>query len=721
MITTIKVQGPATFLASASLETDKKVNLIYGLNGTGKSTVCRFLKSPDSPDYDQCEIFPPRSASTIYVYNEDFVRENFYESEMLKGIFSLSKQNKEAETKISDGKKRRQALAADMEAAKDLHKVKNSELLRAKQIAEDASWKIKTDYAGGDRVLEYCLEGLKGKKETLFAYLAGVALPAKRPEYDIQSLKSEAQTLSSSDATLAAVISPIDIGVKEIETDEIFRTPIIGSQHSTVSDLIIKLGNSDWVREGLEFLEASKEGHTSRCPFCQAETLTDDLVNEIRKFFDESYERNLSHVKNYRTRYQAATEGAATFDEFKAHPFASEKFIHLIGQLHSILESNLLKIDSKVQNPSSTVELASSTEIVDEISIEIERINSLVTSHNEKLRDKEKSLHDVEARFWALMRWNHDQPISRFQNDQREINSALQEIAAKISNLETQIRAADIQIAEAQKQTVNVDEAVLNINHALINLGIEDFSIEKHDEALYRLKRSSTRGSSKFSTLSEGEKMIITLLYFCELCKDRRSTTDTTDDKIVVFDDPISSLSHIYIFNVGQLIRSTFFQSSTANQVFVFTHSLYFFYELADPKKERRDENQALFRITKSKGQSRFLSMKYEEIQNDYQAYWQVINNSDHHPALIANCMRNIVDYFFGFVEKLEYTSVFQKPSLKDNRFQAFSRYMNRESHSFGQNIYDLKEFDYESFKEGLRLVFEESGYQAHYKKMSKI
>lgn len=113
--------------------------------------------------------------------------------------------------------------------------------------------------------------------------------------------------------------------------------------------------------------------------------------------------------------------------------------------------------------------------------------------------------------------------------------------------------------------------------------------------------------------------------------------------------------------------------------------------------------------------------MKYEEIQNDYHAYWHVVNDRDQHPALIANCMRNIIDYFFNFVTKIDFNGVFQEPVLCANRYQAFSRYMNRESHSIGQNIFDLKEFDFDAFRDGLRLVFERMGYTEHYKKMSVI
>lgn len=43
MITKIKMNNVASYKNLTSLETDKKVNLLYGLNGTGKSTLSNFL------------------------------------------------------------------------------------------------------------------------------------------------------------------------------------------------------------------------------------------------------------------------------------------------------------------------------------------------------------------------------------------------------------------------------------------------------------------------------------------------------------------------------------------------------------------------------------------------------------------------------------------------------------------------------------------------------
>ena len=112
--------------------------------------------------------------------------------------------------------------------------------------------------------------------------------------------------------------------------------------------------------------------------------------------------------------------------------------------------------------------------------------------------------------------------------------------------------------------------------------------------------------------------------------------------------------------------------------------------------------------------------MKYNEIQNDYHAYWSIVKDDNAPPPLIANSMRNIMEYFFSFIEKTNLNNLFQKPSLQDNKYHAFARYIDRESHSDGQNIFDFKEYDYSTFKEAFRLVFIESGYPEHYDKMMK-
>lgn len=335
------------------------------------------------------------------------------------------------------------------------------------------------------------------------------------------------------------------------------------------------------------------------------------------------------------------------------------------------------------------------------------------------------------------MRWEYDQDISSINSDKLISKSKIDKIEVILEDNITKTKKQNEIISEQQKNTVNIEKAIENIKDGLIDLGITDFEIKKYSENFYKIVRGDNE-DEVFRSLSEGEKMIISFLYFIELCRGKKEATEIGKKKIIVIDDPISSLSHIYIFNIGRLIKNEFFGKRQTKkdketgeniiewkykyeQVFILTHSLYFFYEITETKHDERKDTQNLFRLSKNGDGSSFVSMSYEEIQNDYQAYWFIIKDESQHPALIANCMRNIIEYFFNFVEKKDLNNFFSQEPLKNNRYQAFYRYINRESHSLGQNIFDFKEFNYQEFKDAFSELFKVAGYEAHYKKMIKI
>jgi wobble nucleotide-excising tRNase len=205
-----------------------------------------------------------------------------------------------------------------------------------------------------------------------------------------------------------------------------------------------------------------------------------------------------------------------------------------------------------------------------------------------------------------------------------------------------------------------------------------------------------------------------------EKCKGKETKEEGLTEKIIVIDDPISSLSHIYIFNVAQLIKEFFFEDG-CKQVFILTHNLYFFHELVTIGPKEKDSrfkfDGNLFRISR-KDKTSITTLKQDEIQNDYQAYWQIIKDHDNgnaSDALLANSMRNILEYFFGFVSKESLNNAMQRID-KDGNYAFFIRYMSRESHSDTVNISDMKEID-SHFKEAFKQIFEDSGYIQHYNK----
>ncbi|WP_330148614.1 AAA family ATPase [Shewanella oncorhynchi] len=722
MISKISIQNIASYKTVTILATDKKVNVVYGLNGSGKSTLSNYLYQPEAPEYHGCSVDMAKDTS-LYVYNQRFIEENFYEADNLKGIFSLSKENKDIEKAINEAQAELSKQVLVEEKEQQVASDEKAELSANRSRAYDVTWKIKQEFTGGDRVLEGFLDGLKGNKETLYTHLSSLTKPAEKPNTDISKLKAGVEALKGDAAQQYSTLNLLEFDEHEVELDPIFEEAIVGNSNSSVSALIEKMKNSDWVKKGLVYLEPPSENEASACPFCQENTISQELAQQIENYFDESYSSSIDKIESLLSRYSTALEQLTSLDTYKSNPFSIEELSALTeqhGKLANKLEKNARLITAKKNSPSMSVFLESTRNEVANFNELLEAINAKISKHNEKLENIGAELNKLKREFWSLMRWDYDQTISALDAQVATSNQKLAESKEREKVASGIIASKKNEISMLQKSTVNIEDAIDNINLGLVQIGISDFSIAKHNDTLYKIVRIGN-STADFSSLSEGEKMIISFLYFCELCKGKRNATEVPGKKVVVIDDPISSLSHIFVFNIGRLIKSEFFDSAYFEQVFVLTHSLYFFYELADSNHKRRNEHQKLFRLFKNDEGSQILKMSYEEVQNDYHSYWSVVTDSAQPPALIANCMRNIVEYFFNFVQKQDLSNVIQMPELQGNKHQAFCRYINRESHSLGQNIFDYKEFDYESFREGLKLVFEVTGYIEHHDKMIQV
>ncbi|MFN3444416.1 MAG: AAA family ATPase [Bacteroidia bacterium] len=722
MITKINLNKVASYKSQTTLETDKKVNLIYGLNGTGKSTLSEYLHQRANEKYKSCSVEGLDDNHEILVYNQTFIQETFFEAENLKGIFTLSKENKEAETKIANAQKEIAKLEGE-KATKSIElEAEKSAINQKQETAKNTVWKIKTDYSGGDRVLEFCLDNLKGSKDSLFNHIVSLNKPTAKPIKSIDDLKSDLQSISGDNAQKYSALPQITFASQNIETETLFSKQIVGNENSTVSQLIKELGNSDWVKIGLEYLPKEQTQENATCPFCQEKTISNNLVESIKSYFDASYEADINALKSFLDKYSQALQSIPGKSIFEANPkFETYKkdFEIKYSAFIKVVEENKKLIADKIKTASISVTLKSSAKSLEEVNEIIQKINGLVAEHNKNIDQKDTVKTNIKKTFWEIMRWDYDQTISSINNDKATSRNKIDALETVLKDNAIKITSQKTIISEQQKQTVNIEEAITNINNCLIDLGITDFEIKKHSDNLYKIVRGENQ-EKVFSSLSEGEKMIISFLYFIELCKGKKEATETGKKKVVVIDDPISSLSHIYIFNVGRLIHNEFLRSEKYEQVFLLTHSLYFFYEMTDTNKERRKEQQKLFRLRKNVTGSEILEMSYEEIQNDYHSYWFIVKDDKQPAALIANCMRNIIEYFFNFVEKRDLNNVFQKSEMQDNRFQAFNRYINRESHSLGQNIFDIKEFNYHDFKDAFAELFKITGYQDHYKKMMK-
>ena len=167
MITSITMKNVASFsqIVPVIVDTSKRVNLFYGINGTGKSTISQFLQDSKNPRYHECSLgYDVRGHDDyeVFVYNEAFVERTFYEKDNFAGVFTLGKPNADAEKTIEIAEKNINALDAERIAV-TVEKTKiDNELQVVRNEIQDKVFKVKQIH---DRqVLDFCLIGSKTKE-----------------------------------------------------------------------------------------------------------------------------------------------------------------------------------------------------------------------------------------------------------------------------------------------------------------------------------------------------------------------------------------------------------------------------------------------------------------------------------------------------------------------------------------------------------------------------
>lgn len=724
MLKEIILKNVASYKDKAiTINFDKKIALLYGLNGAGKSTISNYLTVPQDNAFNECNMTKD-AESTLYVYNQKYVNETFVTQNGLPGIFTLSKNNGDILKDIQTKEEIRDQIVKQVKKVGDQNKALDDDFSQKKQKLLNSAWKIKESYSGGDRVLEFCLKGMMSSKNDLFEHLLSIAKPEK-VDFTAEDLKKEANEILG-DPKKFDPLKKIELNKLTNEQESLLKKQIVGDKNSSVTALIARLKNEDWVREGLEFVNSASlaEEKGEQCPFCQEFTISKKLIDSINEYFNEEYAKDILNLKIILSKLQDEINSLPVeqyYIEHKKVETQKDELLLRYRELKTVLNENVRKVKEKIKSPGLQVDLDSFENELGKFNGMIEDINVIVETHNKKIDFAGDVSKNIYLKFWSLMRLNYESEIDLYISEKKKVEEQTSLFNVEINKLNAESTNLRNEIIQLQKKTVNIDEAIYNINAYLKDMGITHFELVKHGENSYKIQREG-QITNIYQSLSEGEKTIITFLFFVEQCKGRKNPTEILNKKIVVIDDPISSLSHMFVFNVGRLIRSEFFESKAYEQIIVLTHSLFFFHELVKPKRRNEEEGQQeLFRVFKTSEGSQIMKMSSSEIQNEYQSYWSVIKEKSTSEVLLANCMRNILEHYFGFVQGHEsINNIFQDMRLKENKFQAFLRYMDRGSHSNITNISDYKEINHDQFKDAFRLVFEVNGHSEHYDKMMK-
>ena len=699
--------------SAVSIAPLKRVSLFYGQNGTGKTTIGNFLQTPGEACYSVCGVEPVKVNREVLVYNHVFMEKNFHEASSQPGVFTLNEGNIEAEAALAAA----EASIAELTIAHDAEMEKGVNCKKAQDAAHeallDSVWKPKRDF--DNTALAYCFRSLNTKERLLDAVRRVQLLTTTDTA---QGLLAEAAELSETSDQELPGIAPISFQAHNLEDDPILQEVITGSGDSYLSAFIQQLGNSDWVKHALRYQAAAED----KCPLCQ-QSLPQNFYSEIHKVFDKTYEQRLDMLRQLEYRYRGAVDQFQRRCEAPIYQLQAIKL--LITKLQGLFQKNLQSLAEKIASPSLIMTLESTAPLVTELNGEIATEQLKIDAINAKIKNRKQHEESIKERFWCWYRASCNAAFLAFEKVDKVQGRQRQAAKDEVQSLRDRILEQRGIVAQSRAAITNIDQSVESINNWLRVLGLKGFTLIKEEGSVpqYRLERpGQTEGV--FRTLSEGEKTLISFLYFLEVCNGEMDTASgkLKRDRIIVIDDPISSLSHNYVYDIASLIRrQVLIPKDRFKQVIILTHNLFFFHEMVKLLKEDGEKAFAMFRITKSEYSS-VVPMEEREIQNDYQAFWQTIKDALQgrtSPNVMPNMMRNILEYYFSFVHQTPtLRQALMELSEDKPEFRALFRYINRESHTDSVNLTDFGEIDPATFIDRFKDVFVKTNFESHFDKM---
>src|SRR5690554_5035414 len=164
MIEKIRIKEVASYDSTGIEVNLGKINYIYGSNGTGKTTISELLRNSQDQKFSSCSIERKQGSSEfdLFVYNRNFVQENFNIRNEIKGIFTLGKESTDIlaliDEKIKDAEKHQERIG---NLEKNIEE-KEGELRNLQTEFVNQCWNLKQDY---DEAFEEAFTGLRSNKK----------------------------------------------------------------------------------------------------------------------------------------------------------------------------------------------------------------------------------------------------------------------------------------------------------------------------------------------------------------------------------------------------------------------------------------------------------------------------------------------------------------------------------------------------------------------------
>lgn len=582
----------------------KRVNIIYGRNYSGKTTLARILRCIETKElhnkYSSAEFSLEFSDGTtmtqtnldqqikaqIRVYNTDFVNDNLQwlhnEDSTIKPFTILGTKNIEIEKKINEIESKLGSVEDKKGLLFELNNMnenydkirRNYELKKTRwdnQLKEKAK-EIKNNAS----IFNVPVYNITHLTTDLSKTSIDKILNPEKTEELTKLLKEDPQS------PIEKISAPtLDLADISAHTKSLVSLKILPSK--SIQELVDNALLQEWVRQGISLHKDKKE----TCGFC-GNIIPKDLWDKLSAHFNKESEdlrtsieveiQNLEGQKNLFSELLVISKDdfyvkyQSDFTTFhNSWEKLSIRYIQIIDQLISNLEKRHKDIFKDF-------ELSEVQDISKDFNQLLTDLNKLIDKNNLNTttlsNDQQRARDDLRLSFVAKYKKDIQYDIKVKEISDLEIDVKKADDLRNKKNAEVEIMLEEKRAFEAEAKDESRGAELVN-QHLTNFFGHADLKLVA-DGQTPNMKFKITRDGIDANNLSEGECSLISFCYFIARMEDELKDEINNKNLVIFIDDPISSLDSNHIFFMFSLIESVIAKPKIYGQLFISTHNLDF-------------------------------------------------------------------------------------------------------------------------------------------------
>lgn len=718
-IKNIHIKG-GPFTEHMSLELlPSRLNLLYGRNGSGKSTIAKCIKrlgkEDDGSGYsaETAQTLSEDALRKVHVFDEDFVSDNLRmeDEEGLNSIVMIGEQVgldeklKKLQSQQPNLITRQGQLLKELDSYTDKNNP-NSPLWHKNEIIK----KLRAD--GGWADIDKIIRGNQIKSqvnENLFKDL--LDLKVSRSLEDLQKeFDEKLQTLlqfQRSGSKLETI--PCNVLIHNIEFAKSLLERHMKEPYLSESDKkIIELVQSEYGSYLEHVHPVFDKDEVEVCPLCLRPMTSYDkqkLFAKIEGFFNkdsEAYKTEINRIID-KLRQWKPLEISSIVQEIVGSEIMvqlrqqEEKFKQLLALLLSAYEK-------KRSNIYGTSSFSRWRDLESEQSI----YASLIEKANESIKKYNSEVEHIKQLRAILIGLNKQIYAKKLKLDfehyckkNEKEKKCRESVGVIIKQIETLRR--DISSIEDQMKQVNIALDFINEALSYIFFHKKRMVLEVAD-GKYVLK--SNGRDVKPKDVSTGERNAIALCYFfAKIFENHQKNNRYTDENLVVLDDPVTSFDKDNKVGIMSFLRwqvDALYHGNDKTKILIMSHDLSSVFQLQKVYNDVAKNNTKVFELNNKE-------IRYKETftkeRNEYKKImdevFDMANSSNGDILSIGNKMRRMEEAYSSFIFNNKFESLLHNdsflqkvPESKRTFFKSFmSRLiLNTESHT-EEKIYDMHDF----------------------------